>query len=62
LTFLRIIFYVSNAKKNNVLQIHTAQTRQNENENANIKINRDDVSVTHMGKLLGLKITDTFNW
>jgi exonuclease III len=49
-----------NAKKTNLLQIHTANTRQN--ENANIKINGDDVSVTHMGKLLGLKITDTFNW
>jgi hypothetical protein len=53
--FLRL-----NAKKTNLLHIHTAQTKHT--ENSNIKINGDEVSVVQIGKLLGVKITDTFNW
>jgi hypothetical protein len=53
--FLRL-----NAKKTNLLHIHTAQTKNT--ENSKIKINDVEVSMTSVGKLLGVKITDTFNW
>jgi hypothetical protein len=53
--FLRL-----NAQKTNLLQIHTAQTKNI--EKANIKIDGEDVVVTQIGKLLGVKLTDTFNW
>jgi hypothetical protein len=45
-------------------KIHTAHNlRTNKNiEKANIKINGEDVPVTPIGKLLGVKLTDTFNW
>jgi hypothetical protein len=53
--FLRL-----NAQKTNVLQIHSAQTKQI--EKLNVKINDEDVTISQAGKLLGVKITDTFNW
>jgi hypothetical protein len=53
--FLRL-----NAKKTNMLHIHTAQTKHIENNN--IKIDDEEVSLAKVGKLLGVKITDTFSW
>jgi Reverse transcriptase (RNA-dependent DNA polymerase) len=53
--FLRL-----NAKKTNLLHIHTAQTKNI--EKPSIKINDDFVAVTEVSKLLGVKITETFNW
>jgi hypothetical protein len=53
--FLRL-----NAQKTNLLHIHTAQTKHV--EQSHIRINEQDISFTNVGKLLGVKITDTFNW
>jgi Reverse transcriptase (RNA-dependent DNA polymerase) len=53
--FLRL-----NAKKTNLLHIHTAQTKHV--EQSHIQVNEQDISLTNVGKLLGVKITDTFNW
>lgn len=53
--FLRL-----NAKKTNLLQIHTAQSKNL--EHSTIKVNDEEVTMTTVGKLLGVKITNTFNW
>ena len=53
--FLRL-----NAKKTNVLHIHSAQTKNL--ENSIVKINDENISATKIGKLLGVQMTDTFNW
>jgi Reverse transcriptase (RNA-dependent DNA polymerase) len=53
--FLRL-----NAKKTNLLHIHTAQTKNI--QNSKIEIDNHEVSMSSVGKLLGVKITDTLSW
>jgi hypothetical protein len=58
--FAKSNFLRLNAKKTNLLHIHTAQTKSV--ENPHITVNEEEVSVSQVGKILGVTITDTFNW
>ena len=58
--FAKSNFLRLNAKKTNLLHIHTAQTKSV--VNPHITVNEEEVSVSQVGKILGVTITDTFNW
>jgi hypothetical protein len=49
-----------NARKTNLLHIRTALNKPV--EQSHIQVNEQDISLTNDGKLLGVKIADTFNW
>lgn len=49
-----------NAKKTNLLQIHTAQAKKL--ENSTIQVNGENIFETKTAKLLGIQFTDTLSW
>lgn len=50
------IFFTLKCTKTNLLHIHAAQAKYV--EKSNVKINEEDITVTTLGKLFGVKISN----